>query len=325
MNAVSIRPSGAGLVEVMLSLTLGALVIAAAAALLARSTDAIEAADTNARMQEVARYAMAILATDLRMAGYWGLAGTDVAVVKNAALAFPPKCGGVAWLGDTGRYVAGSNDSFLPLPACTASGGGHKPGTDVLIVRRASSRRLVPQSATVATANRNRVLIESSRQAAEIFVPQDIGNVIPAGYAVSDVAGTAPAADTREFEVNAYYVSVGSSTSPTHPSLRRKSLVAGPDIRDEEIIAGIEDLQLRFGVDEDGDGNVDGFVAPGSEPAEATIVSVRLWLLVRSQDRDRATSAGRTEEYAGHVTPDGSDGLRRLLVSSTVQLRNTRP
>jgi hypothetical protein len=46
---------------------------------------------------------------------------------------------------------------------------------------------------------------------------------------------------------------------------------------------------------------------------------------VRSQDRDRATSAGRTEEYAGHVTPDGSDGLRRLLVSSTVQLRNTRP
>ena len=324
MSAARRDSLGAGLAEVMLALAVAAFAIATAVTLYAKAADAIEAADTNGRMQDVARYAMTVLETDLRMAGFWGLAGPEIAVAANPSMGFPAKCGGKTWVTDTALYVTGANDAFLPAASCPASGGGYRPGTDVLVVRRAQSIRLLPQSATVAAAHRNRVLIESSRQSAEVFVPQDIADAIPAGFATADVAGQAPSAETRPFSVNAYYVSVGSSASPGCPALRRKSLVAGPDIRDEEIVACVEDLQLLFGVDSDGDADADAYAAPGTEPTGARIVSVRIWLLVRAEDRDRTHAANAPIFYAGHVAPEPSDGFRRLLFTKTVQLRNVR-
>ena len=324
MNAERRDCLGAGLAEVILALAIAAIAIAAAVTLYAKAADAIEAADTSGRMQDVARYAMTTLETDVRMAGFWGLAGPATSVAENPSLGFPAKCGGKAWVIDTAHYVAGVNDSFLAVSACPAGGGGHRPGTDVLVVRRAQSSRILPQSATVAAAHRSRVLIESSRLAAELFVPQDIANTIPPGFATADIAGEAPSAETRPFSVNAYYVSVDSSASPGCPALRRKSLVAGPDIRDEEVVACVEDLQLLFGVDSDGDADADTYAAPGAEPAGARIVSVRIWLLVRAEDRDRTHVANAPIAYAGHVAPPSTDGYRRLLVTKTVQLRNAR-
>lgn len=315
---------GVGLTEVMLTLAIAACAIAAAVALYAKAADAIEAADTSGRMQDVARYAMTVLETDLRMAGFWGLAGPDVTVAANPSLGFPAKCGGKTWVADTARIVAGANDAFLTVAACPAGGGGHRPGTDVLVVRRAQSVRLLPQSATVAAAHRSRVLIVSSRQSAEVFVPHDIADSIPAGFAIADVAGEAPSAETRPFSVNAYYVSVGSSAKPGCPALRRKSLVAGPDIRDEEVVACVEDMQLLFGIDTDGDADVDAYAAPSTEPAGARIVSVRIWLLVRAEDRDRTHVANAPISYAGHIAPEATDGFRRLLFTKTVQIRNAR-
>ena len=64
------------------------------------------------------------------------------------------------------------------------------------------------------------------------------------------------------------------------PSLRRKrfanvnTAVAGDAILDEEIVSGVEDLQVRLGVDTNGDSNIDQYVNPGGVPGNAAVVSV---------------------------------------------------
>ena len=84
-----------------------------------------------------------------------------------------------------------------------------------------------------------------------------------------------------------------------YPALRRKTLTAGPDVADEEVIAGVEDLQFQLGVDTNGDSDADLFVNPGAVPAGARPVSVRLWLRVRAQERDAAFGRQRDRGLCG--------------------------
>jgi type IV pilus assembly protein PilW len=113
------------------------------------------------------------------------------------------------------------------------------------------------------------------------------------------------------------------------PSLRRIRLIAGPDSESEEIIAGVEDIQFQFGVDTDNNATVEYYVAPGTAlPAGARVAAVRVWLRVRSEEPDFTFEDDRTYSYAGaSYAPDATgdaNRYRRLLVSKTIQLRNTR-
>jgi len=312
------------LTETLVALAIGMLMIAGAVAGYAKARDAYVALETNARLQETARYAMALIESDARMAGFWGLTNRADAVTASAALGFPAKCGGQAWVTDTLRFIDGSNNGYLPAPNCAALSGGAQPGSDVLIIRRASAERIAPQNTTVAAPNRDRVLVVTNRLQGQIFVPKDIANAIPSGYATFDDPGQPPLADTRRLLVHAYYVSTGSSTAPGYPALRRKTLTAGPDVGDEEIIAGIEDLQFQVGMDTNGDSLVDTFVNPGSGPTGATPVSLRIWLRLRAPERDNAFTDDRAAAYADRSMSASHDHFRRLLYSRTLQLRNSR-
>jgi prepilin-type N-terminal cleavage/methylation domain-containing protein len=319
------RAAGFGLVELMVALAIGAFVMSGSIAIYLEARKARASLDTSARLQEIARYAMAVIEPDVRMAGYWGLTNRAGSVTAHPSLAFPAKCGGTAWITATRRYVDGSNNAYLAAANCTALYGGAEPGADVLVVRRASAQRIAPQRPVIAATDRDRVLVVTSHSGGEIFLPMSIGNGIPAGYATTDVAGETPRADTRALLVNAYYVSAGSSMSRDHPALRRKTLAAGPDIADEEVIAGIEDLQFQLGLDTDGDSDADRFVNPGSVPDGALPVSVRVWLRVRAEARDASVGSQELPSYADRPASVATDAHLRLLVSKTLQIRNARP
>ncbi len=317
--------TGLGLVELLVALTIGTTLISGTVTLYLKAREVRAALDTNARLQEIARYALAMIEADVRMAGFWGLATRGEAISANASLAFPAKCGGTDWITPAQRHLDGSNNTYLPETNCAAGSGGARPGTDVLVVRRASARRMSPQQAVINAADRNRVLIVTSHADGQIFVPADIGNQIPAGYATADIAGQPPQADTRTLLVNAYYVSAGSSLSPDYPALRRKTLVAGPDISDQEVIAGVEDLQFQVGLDTDGDSNADVFANAGSFPPGARPVSVRVWLRVRAEERDPSLGSQVVEACADRPSSIATDSRRRLLVSRTLRIRNATP
>lgn len=313
------RHDGSSLVEMMVALVINLCVIGAAVTMYLKARDIYVTTETLARVQENARYAMGLIEADVRMANFWGLHNQSDFITTSMLSMFPLNCG-VDWATDTASFVTGENNAYS-LP-CAASGGGAQADGDVLIVRRASARRISPQSGTVTALNRDRVLIVSNQLAGEIFVPKDISDSIPAGYATSDPASAPPLADTRELLVNAYYVSRNSSVATGYPALRRKRLSAGPSIIDEELLPGVEDLQFQVGVDVDDDANVDLFVNPGAMPAGGTPVSVRLWLRVRAQDRVKGYADTRAYAYADRSWPAANDGFHRAVIHKTLHLRN---
>jgi type IV pilus assembly protein PilW len=296
------RVAGVSLIELMVALTIGLILVGGAIAAYLKARDTFAATEAAARLQENARYALSLIETDVRMAGFWGLNNQPHLIRPNANSAFPAACG-PAWTTDVTNYLTGYNDAYVA--PCAALGGGAQPNADVLIVRRASAQRITPQAASVGAADRDRVLIVTSRVAGEIFVPKDLANAIPPGFATSDPSGEPPLADTRELLVDAYYVSRNSSVAKGYPALRRKHLIAGPSVADEELVPGVEDLQFQVGV------------VAGSTP-----VAVRIWLRVRAQDRDPAYTGPQAFDCAGHSVSLGDDHFRRLLVVKTLQLRN---
>jgi type IV pilus assembly protein PilW len=313
---------GVSLIELMVALVIGLFMIGGAIAVYLKAQDAYATTDATARLQENARYALGIIESDVRMANFWGLNNRPDFITANGSSAFPSDCG-TTFATDVDNFLAGTNNTYSL--SCGALGGGAVTGSDVLVVRHASATRITPQATPVAAAERDRVLVVSSRTAGQIFVPKDISNALPPGYATSDPVNAPPLADTRQMVANAYYVSQNSSVASGYPALRRKHLVAGPAIGDEEILPGVQNLQFQMGVDTNEDGTADAFVNPGSVPADARPVSVRVWLLLRAQDLDVSFSDSATYAFGDQTLPAPGDRYRRMLVSKTIQLRNARP
>lgn len=319
------RERGLGLVEVLAALAIGLFLIAVAVTLHSRTGATLRNLDAHARMHETARHALAILEADVRMAGYWGLAPGPQFVTAHPSFAFPGRCGGAPWVTTVLQPVDGSNNRYLTAANCAASGGGAMHGADVLVVRRASARPVMLASTTVPAAIRDEVLLISSFERAEFFVAQDTGNTIPGGYPITAASGLPPPAELRSVLVHAYYISVDSSVGAGVPALRRKLLVGGPGISDEELATGVDDLQFRIGADVDGDGVLDSYFEPGTLPPDAWPVSVRVWLRVRGVDRVGAVAATAATDYADRSWPATRDGFERLVVSKTIWLRNVNP
>jgi type IV pilus assembly protein PilW len=312
------RPAGFGLVEILVALAIGLLILGSATTGFALMRRAQRAFDSHARLQEAALQALATIETDLRMAGFRGLANRAPTV--DASLTFPGKCGGPAWVTDADAAVDGSNGNGFGRPNCAGAAGGVQPGTDVLIVRRASARPANLPAGRVEAALRERVLVATQLDAATLFVANAADGSLPDVFA--GPADPEHPVEVREWLVDAYYVSRDSSAGDSIPALRRKTLRAGPDIGDEELVTGVEDLQVVIGADLDDDGVVDADFAPGEVPDGAHAVFARIWLRLRAPDRDAGSGGTPAMTYADRAWPAVDDGHARRLISKTVHLRN---
>lgn len=325
---------GVSLIELMVALTIGLVLMLGAVIVYVKAKDTYAATDTTSRMQETARYALGIIESDARMAGYLGLMSRPELVTNlNQSVAKPdgtvvaiPACDANNWASNLARYAFGTDNGYGLT--CAASGGGALAGSDVLIVRRASSQR-VAQSIAGLKALAGEAAIITSRSAGLVFVA-DADGTIPSGFAQTDPVNAPPLADTRRLLVHAYYVSADSSEGTGFPALRRKTLGTqggAPSVRDEEVVPGVEDLQVQYGVDTNGDRNTDRWVNANDVGATDIVIAVKLWLRVRARERDVAFNDTATYTYAnngGVTVPSADRPFRRIVVSRTVQVRNAR-
>ena len=326
------RPqSGMSLIELMISLLIGSILMIGALTIFVKSKETYRLNETMSRIQENARLALTILGPDMRLASFWGR-GSDAGVVFGGAAEIDIVPVGLAvagscrqnWAIDVNLAIDGSNNNF-PYAGCQPFGNGAQPNADVLVTRHASST-------PAAAATAGRIQVFSMRMAGSLF-------------ADGVIAATPPGSTSRVADLitHAYYISQDSGPGPVPfgsgvgvPSLRRKALVPGPLVQDQEVSPGIQDLQVQFGVDTDivGSvfrGSVNRWVNPGNpliDPLSggfnpnAKIVAVKIWLLIRAERPEPGFTNTRNYVYADqNVT--FNDNFRRLLVSETYQLRNT--
>jgi len=325
---------GVGLIELMVAMLIGLFLILGAVTVFNQSRNTYRASEGVARLQETARLAMDVIESDIRMANYWGLNNRADYIINRAGPSQPPPaefnaqqqtnvslCGTAAsnWVINLDEYLGGSNNSYGLQ--CAAS--NYQDGSDVVVIRRANEARPL-------ALDPNRVYLQTSRIQGTLFVP-NAACTLPTNPTCIPAAYLPPASESRELEARAYYVSSQSTLRNDVPSLRRKrfanvnTATAGDAILDEEIVSGVEDLQVRLGVDTNGDSNIDQYVNPGGVPGNAAVVSVTVWLLVRAEDRDfghRDETAYQYADMAAAFTPN--DNYRRILVSKTIHIRNSR-
>lgn len=317
VGAAPARERGMTLIELMVSLTLGLFLTWGAYAVYFTSKGNYRAAEVMTRLQENARFALETVEPDLRLAGFWGRHSEPglVDVAPGVAVG----CDGTdvtAWALDVAAPVAATDDGYdlgcEPFSAARA-------GSDVLVVRHASERTALPEAGTVQ--------VHSDLALAAVF---DDG-IIPGGFDA--------VAETRDLVVHAYYVDESSAFTPGTPSLRRQTLVDGGVVEDQEMITGVENLQVQFGLDTDGDGAVERYVDADSaalDPAaagfleDARIVAVRLWMLVRAEESPdpafRDAREYRPPDADDPVITPGDElypaAFPRIQVTKTVYLRN---
>jgi hypothetical protein len=138
--------------------------------------------------------------------------------------------------------------------------------------------------------------------------------------------------EIRDVEVRTYYIANDSVDRPGWPALRVKALTesrGAAQFRDEEILPGVEDLQVELGVINAiaGTSSV-SYVAPDSPRArEGPVVSVRFWLRIRADATEPGYRDARTLTYSNVVyVPSVTEAKsRRMLVERTVALRNAFP
>ena len=310
------------MIELLVSLTIGGFLVAGAATVFVSSRDTRAVNETLSRIQENARFAIETIEQDLRHASFFGQIN-EAAFIDGRASPLEPVDFVVAGDCDVNftvnlnRSVDGNNNAYGLGCAVGAGAGAAQAASDVLVVRRASVPVTAPAAGTMQ--------IHSDRLRGEIFND----GIMPAGFT--------PSAETHDLIVNTYYVST-QSTLGNVPALRRKRLQAGPAIVDEEVIPGVEDLQVQFGVDTSlpataGRGSVNRYVSPGHpilDPADAAfipdaqVLAVRVSLLIRAERVEPDFVNDAQFIYADRTFGPANDGFRRALVSKTILLRNRR-
>ncbi|WP_158269315.1 PilW family protein [Saccharospirillum sp. MSK14-1] len=255
------KQHGFSLIELLIALTLSLVVIGGAIQILLSGQRSYQLLLQQARLQENARMALSYLAADIRQAGF---VGCDLQSIPIANLVGNRT---ESWL-----YGWDDVDDF---------GKGIVDGTDVLAVRRFQfdhSRKLISQSSnTVSTLLTTTSGIEFDNEPIVALVDSDCSNMaifqvtdstnssveVEAGGANCshilrgnfDCDQLANADPSRRYSPDAQLFAIEHIGYAIHPP-SSKSLTEGTSLwrlnfngSNQEIIEGVDDLQLRYGLD----------------------------------------------------------------------------
>jgi type IV pilus assembly protein PilW len=336
---------GFNLLEILVAMVIGLTLIAAFLVVLQRTRRDFATNESLANLQDSARHALAIMASDIEQAGFYGFARGRVQLTRGGAATLEVAA-------DTALFQPTPSFSVLPVPGLPA--GAHDCGVnfavDLLRAAQGADNHYAlgtdaPDCAPTGTAG-------GAASAADTLTLRhaSLGIVAPrAGRLHLDTAagaqngplrlfaeGLAPGPvdadhEIRDLEVRSYYVANNSVARRGWPALRVKSLTesrGAAQFRDEEVMPGVEDLQVEFLVSapEGGVEVLRNVAADSPRVASGRIVAVRVWLRIRADTTESGYRDGTSLAYANvEFTPSAGEARqRRLLVERTVALRNAR-
>lgn len=342
--------AGLTLIEMMTALVIGSVLLAGLTQVFVASRQGYKLSESQAYLQEAGRLATSLIVEDLRRAGYWGgnadvtrfSDGTTTPVVPtddnyNACVDTDSSWGTmlqqrVFGLDDTASGYAGATNC---IPT-SGTGSRLATGGDIVVARYADSSPVMEDSNPIPNHTNTRLYVRSSLFSGRLFTGANQGdtqNTVP--------TKEAPWAD-YPLVANAYYVGETGNTCDDEPipALFRVPLsnTGGPG-DPQDLVAGVQDLQVKWGLDVDGNGAPDRWVdaddaavssaAPwnwtGYAPRTNKVVSARIWILARAECPDPTYTSDQEFVYGNYTTSapyQPGDHYRRQLYTATVTLRN---
>jgi type IV pilus assembly protein PilW len=301
------KTSGFSLVELLIVMCLGMLLMIGIINLFISNKQTYKLQTAMSRIQENGRYGIELITGDLRRAGYWGgnidiewMYGTE----GKATVSDSCNASDNSWGRMVGQRIFGIDDSKTNYDCILDS--DYTRG-DILIVRYAD-----PELA--ATLESNRIYLRSSFFEGRIFKGSD-----QASNTLSD-----PVQSIRSMVSHAFYVGPSDQQCPSGtaiPALFWKTLDANGKPQAVQQIIGGEHLQIKFGMDSDGNGSIERYLDADEVPDWNDVASVRFWLLIRSECPHFDSTNTVSYELGDQVYEPDDNYLRRLY-TATVMLRN---
>lgn len=307
------RQQGLTLVEILVAIVISLILIAGVIQIFVGTRQTYRFQDALARVQENGRFAAETISRDVRLAGFVGCT-TLISVTPNPV---PPLA--VDYTRDT--YIAD-----VPTGGAPAT---QAPGTDSLTLRmlepatmRLNIDMLNPGDVVTVPANLQGL------QVGDVVGVADCNNVDL--FTVNAVAGAGPVTVTPNAPLRVAYVT-GAELSRYREVTYFIAPGANGDLAlwrrddgvDTELVDGVEDLWVRFGEDLDNDGAPDAYVDGGAVVDWSRIRSVRVALLLVSNE-DNVTGGPQPVDFRGAAVAP-ADGRYRQVLTTTIGLRNRLP
>lgn len=337
VNMIFRHQSGMTLIEIMIAMLIGAFLIGGILQVFINTKQTYRMSEGQARLQENARFAVDLMAQDIRMAGFRGCnSQSNITSHLNTPTDFK-----YAFNTPLQGFEATSSSAWTP--AIDANITSPLGGSDVITIRKAEGQGNIVTSHpdtdgngignedltlanTTGLAAGNQVVV-SDCSSGDVFQISNItGNVIAheivasTGTSPTNIPGNATQPLSKSFTNGQVYpintISYYIRTSNGQPSLYRR--IGANDA--QELVEGIEQMQILYGEDTDADKTANYYVAADSVVNMANVVSIRISLLARTLD-DNLTSQAQNYTYNGATSTPTDRRIRRVF-TTTIALRN---
>lgn len=354
------REYGFSLIELMIAMVLGLLLTLGVTQVYLSSSDTYRLTNGLARIQENARFAADILARDLREAGGTGclLENATITDIRDGPLE-PNSADGVLGWEYSGTAPTDSYTLTGNVPASEANwdnnagdalpgsiSGEVVEGSDIVFVEGArgwdlngnsvsnlggSSINLTGNSGieqgtvvhiTSADCSNTRIFYQNNADNASSIVAG--GNTNQTGGTVPDITDPPMTSDLNVslYRSSAYYI---GENPDGDPALYRQALHDTAAPAPQEILAGVENMQVMYGVDTDatdGVNQTDTYQTAQNVTSWGDVVSIRLALLMRSDTNVMEETQSRAFNLLETEVNTQADDRVRLVMIKTIGLRN---
>jgi len=332
------KQKGLTLLELMIAVVLGIFITGGMIQLFINSKQNYRVQENLSRLQENGRFAMDFIARDIRMTGYWGCLKNGLG---NATNSLNP--GGANY--DVNYH--GFAEDILGLddganPDTLTLRGAFNNGISVITPYATSPSQELKIPTDNGLVQGDIVLISDCEQA-NIFQisnadpsadgkithtinnADDPGNINIADPTCDDTTAANHCfskiylGDASVYKISTIVYSIQTGASGELALFRK--IDGGAD---QELIEGIEDMQILYGEDTDNDSTPNYYLPAGSLGLNLEqVVSIRVSLLATTLEDNLATQAVPYTIFGTQTTPD--DRKIRRVITSTIAIRNRLP
>ncbi len=349
-----VREKGLTLIELMVALAISSIIMTGVVQLFVGSRQADQLTAGLARVQENARFAMDMLQEELRITAFQGCVESKPGLVTTKDLSIVANDFDFEDLWEDS--IRGYTSDGLDL---TIKSGQEVtdslPGTDILSVAFAPplSQNIIadisaPTDPVVIdgnniAANAGSLMLIADCNAASVFRATEVtgggpftithttatnsSDSLGRTFKAADGAAFTPAATVHLLQNNTYFI---RNNPADIPSLYRLSVTGAI----EELIQGVENFQVRYGVLDPGfilwdpsDDRMNYMTAQEIEDSAnwnfRDVRTLQLGMLIRDESNSLGTEGPETFEILGaDITLDEADRRMRRIFTTTIRLRN---
>ena len=316
---------GMSLAELMIAMSLGLMLTLGIGTLFIQTRTSFAQDEQVANMQANLRFAMETLMNDVTMAGFWGGLLDPQGVVMDTTLALGTDCGpaGNNWAYNLIPPLAGVNNTTTAGAVAAHSCIGITEilaGTDILSIKRVMGNA-IPDDPNLCASTFGG---GQSLQNGVVYLAENGVNGMLFRHPASGAFTVGGCVENRQLMPVVYYIRNFSIRADDGiPTLCRKSLQMGvtPTMVTECMVEGIEQMQIEYGIDINGNGVANQYIAAPTAAQLEQVISVRVHLLARSRLPQQAYTNNKTY-VLGDVSFTPNDSFYRRSATTTIVLRN---